>query len=320
MIIASIIVPAYNAAAHVGRAIASACAQTERRIEIIVIDDCSTDATADAVRQLALGDDRIRLLRTPTNAGPSAARNIGLKAAQGQWIALLDADDHYRPQRIERMVAFGEQLGADIVADNLLLHHQNCGGSDAPMISAAELPDPRELSLTEFVESSLSMGGRKGFGFLKPIFRRDFLNTYGLSYDENDRYAEDFMFYVRCLLSGAKCWIMPEALYQYTVRKGSLVDNPTPRDLMRIRQMDERLLSDPRVTGDRRLQGAIMQHKVAADRGYYFLLFILEVRARAFIPAIRVLLQDATSFRHIAYAAAGRVPAALRRRLSASIP
>src|SRR5882724_4385932 len=114
---ASIIMPAYNAEPTISRAIGSALAQTEPRCEVLVIDDASSDATADIVARIAEQDGRVRLLRNTTNRGPACSRNHGLAVARGDWIALLDADDTFAPQRIATLITLGELHGADVIAD-----------------------------------------------------------------------------------------------------------------------------------------------------------------------------------------------------------
>ncbi|HSV27877.1 MAG TPA: glycosyltransferase family A protein [Sedimentisphaerales bacterium] len=93
----SVVIPAYNAAGHIKRALDSALAQTRPADEIIVVDDGSTDGTGDIVRQYA---DKVRCI-AQENAGVSAARNAGIKAAVGEWIALLDADDEWQSEYLE---------------------------------------------------------------------------------------------------------------------------------------------------------------------------------------------------------------------------
>jgi len=93
----SAIIPAYNAEKTIGRAIKSVLAQTRPADEIIVVDDGSTDATAAAVRSFG---DRVILIQQP-NAGVSVARNTGIKAAAGDWIAFLDADDEWLPEKLK---------------------------------------------------------------------------------------------------------------------------------------------------------------------------------------------------------------------------
>jgi glycosyltransferase involved in cell wall biosynthesis len=92
------LIPAYNAAATIRRAVDSVLAQTYRNYEIIVIDDASRDATADIVAS-SYGD-RVMLLRLPQNHGESGAMNAGISAAQGELVAFLDADDEWLPEKL----------------------------------------------------------------------------------------------------------------------------------------------------------------------------------------------------------------------------
>src|SRR5581483_11829559 len=102
-ILVSVVMPAYNAADTIEAAIASALHQTEQRIEVLVIDDASTDATVGVASRVAAQDRRVRLLRQVVNRGPAAARNRGMAEARGKWIALLDADDAFALHRLESL-------------------------------------------------------------------------------------------------------------------------------------------------------------------------------------------------------------------------
>ena len=98
----SVVIAAYNQGALLPRCIESVQAQTLGAIEIIVVDDRSTDDTADVVARLAGADARIVCLQTPANAGPSVARHLGIEMAKGDYIATLDADDIYlSPKKLE---------------------------------------------------------------------------------------------------------------------------------------------------------------------------------------------------------------------------
>lgn len=97
-IVISVVIPACNAEKYIARAVESVLRQTRPADEIIIVDDGSTDNTADVVRGFG---DRVRLIQQP-NAGVSAARNAGIRAARGNWIALLDADDEWLPEFVQK--------------------------------------------------------------------------------------------------------------------------------------------------------------------------------------------------------------------------
>lgn len=99
----TIVVPTCNSAGFVGDALASVFAQTFQDFEIVVVDDASTDATVALVR--ALRDPRIALIELPSNVGPAASRNAGIRAARGRYLAFLDSDDLWHPRKLEIQVA-----------------------------------------------------------------------------------------------------------------------------------------------------------------------------------------------------------------------
>lgn len=110
----SVIMPAYNGAATIARAIASVQTQDDPDWELIVVDDGSRDATRGIVGDLAAHDPRIRLLVQPRNGGVASARNAGVDAAVGRYIAFLDADDYWLPAKLGRQrAAFA--AGASVV-------------------------------------------------------------------------------------------------------------------------------------------------------------------------------------------------------------
>ena len=315
--VASVIIPAYNAEATVAAAIASARAQDEHRIEIIIIDDASTDTTAKTVLDQAAQDSRVRLIRLSTNGGPAAARNHGIAEAQGEWIALLDADDSYAPDRLATLLRVAQAQDADMVADNILLHDAAALVPDTPMIPRALLPHAGRLGIAEFIERNVGTPNlpRVSYGFLKPLLRTAFLRAHGITYDERNRFAEDYMLYVRCLLRGAVWWLIPEAMYHYTIRKGSLTEEQTSGDLMRIRLMEQDLLGDPAIIRDPNLIKALQRHKAVIDRCYYYRAFTDAIKARTPRLATKLFFENSVSGRLIALESARQVPLILGKAL-----
>ncbi len=105
----SVVMPAYNAEAYIEAAVHSVLRQTWTDFELIVVDDCSQDATVDIVRKLAKEDRRITLLQNTQNSGASASRNTGIVYANGEWIAFLDSDDLWREDKLRKQLALLEQ-------------------------------------------------------------------------------------------------------------------------------------------------------------------------------------------------------------------
>lgn len=102
----SIVMPAYNAEKYIEQSIKSVLEQTYTDYELIIVDDCSTDGTARVVEKMAAGDSRIVFLKAEKNAGVSAARNLAISRAAGEWIAFLDSDDLWAPDKLEKQLSF----------------------------------------------------------------------------------------------------------------------------------------------------------------------------------------------------------------------
>lgn len=118
----SVVIPAYNRQDTIGRAIASVRAQTWQDFEIVIVDDGSTDGTAAVAERFA--DARIRVIRHERNCGASAARNTGIAAARGDYIAFLDSDDEWLPQKLENQLdRLREQpAGTNVSCTGVVLH------------------------------------------------------------------------------------------------------------------------------------------------------------------------------------------------------
>ncbi len=107
----SVIIPTYNRAQFIGRAINSVLCQSYQKLEVIVVDDASTDDTVVEVAALQRRDLRIQYLRHKINRGAQAARNTGIQAAQGEFIAFLDSDNEWLPIKLERQMALFASRG-----------------------------------------------------------------------------------------------------------------------------------------------------------------------------------------------------------------
>lgn len=105
----SIIMPSFRCARFIRESIASVQDQTYANWELIVVDDCSKDGTVEIVQELQSQDSRIRLFQNETNRGAAVSRNTAIRNAQGRWIAFLDADDLWEPEKLEKQIRFMEE-------------------------------------------------------------------------------------------------------------------------------------------------------------------------------------------------------------------
>jgi glycosyltransferase involved in cell wall biosynthesis len=111
----SVVIPTYNRSKMIQRAVQSVLAQSYTDLEVLVIDDGSTDDTADIVKECARNDWRIHLIQHSERKGAQAARNTGIRAARGQWIAFLDSDDEWLPESLEVRLRLAKERGLQVV-------------------------------------------------------------------------------------------------------------------------------------------------------------------------------------------------------------
>lgn len=105
----SIITPAYNAAAYIAETIESVLNQTYQNWEMLIVNDCSKDNTAEIVQSYAAKDKRIKLINLKQNGGAAAARNTAIKNAKGRYIAFLDSDDLWKKEKLQKQIQFMQQ-------------------------------------------------------------------------------------------------------------------------------------------------------------------------------------------------------------------
>lgn len=205
---------AYNAAAHVAPALESLQRQTIADWELIVVDDGSSDDTQAEIARRMAGDPRLIFRRLDKNSGPAAARNAGLALARGAWIAILDSDDRFAPDRLEVLLARAERDGLDVLADNLQLYDQ---AEDAVICKAfAFAGESRALSPHGLTRND-GPPRIASLGHLKPFVRRSFLVETGVAYPVESRIGEDFCFLFRLLEKTGRALLIDYAGYVYTL-------------------------------------------------------------------------------------------------------
>ncbi|MEB3047737.1 glycosyltransferase family 2 protein [Rhizobium mulingense] len=258
----SVVIAAYNCAPFVDRAINSALSQEDVSLEVIVVDDCSTDNSADVVRALAEQDKRVRLVQLEKNGGPSAARNAGIAASRGTWISVLDADDAFLPNRLSRLLVLGELQNADIVADNFVYFDAVAGSTGNPALRS--LPREQIIDLHAFLKQARPYAPEADFGLLKPFYRRSFLDRHAISYRTDCRHGEDFLIYTDILRHGGRFVLLREPGYLYTTRSSGL--SRTVIDYKGQIQAMDRLSREPDLIADPKTQHLLIERRRALIR------------------------------------------------------
>lgn len=111
----SIIMAAYNAEKTIEQAINSVLSQTYTNFELLVVNDCSKDRTVELVKDIVAKDSRVRLISNVKNSGVSYTRKHGLEEAKGDWIAILDSDDAWEPEKLEKQIELQRRTNADLL-------------------------------------------------------------------------------------------------------------------------------------------------------------------------------------------------------------
>ena len=223
----SVIIPAYNSENYIAKALKSVLNQTYRHFEIILIDDASTDSTVRIASSFQ--DRRLKIIANDRNRGVSYSRNLGIERAKGKWIALLDSDDWYAPQRLEKLLTAGQATHADMIADDLWLIDDRAGQHWSTLLTESCHVKRAPIALIDaekFVVSdrlpSIKAKRNWSLGYIKPLIKREFLLDNQIRYDENLKVGEDFTLYLECLRQQAKFYLLGQPYYYYRTREVSL--------------------------------------------------------------------------------------------------
>jgi succinoglycan biosynthesis protein ExoO len=210
----SVILPTFNSAPFVSRAIDSVLSQEgEHKVELIIADDCSSDDTVAFIRTRYGSDPRLKLIVCDRNGGPGAARNRAIAASTGKWIGLIDADDAWAPNRISALWPLCAR-SVDLVFDNIIGYDQAAGVSTGPLFPSL----PSRMSVPAMAAHA-SPGSKFNYGYLKPLIRHNLLARSNIKYREL-KVSEDLFFYLELLINGAKAATTNEGFYLYTTTIG----------------------------------------------------------------------------------------------------
>ena len=209
----SVITPVYNAVRFLPQVVESVKSQCEVNVEHILVDDCSTDGSLELLHKLASGNPSIKIFALPTNSGPVVARNYAVTKATGRYLAFLDADDLWLPEKCSIQLAFMQKTGAAITfTDYRFISEDGC-------LIGRRLRGPRQIGwhmhhMTRYL------------GCLTIMLDRDMCPGFVFP-DINPSYrAEDFLAWSMIIKNVGPVWRVPHDLARYTVVKNSRSSRP----------------------------------------------------------------------------------------------
>ncbi len=211
----SVIIPVYNTEKYLAACIDSVLAQTGVSLEIILVDDGSTDSSPCICDKYAEEYDNITTIHIK-NSGPATAKNEGLQLAQGNYIALTDSDDKMEPLMLQKMTSAGYEHDADIVCCNYMQIDEQGNISHLNSTNQIYVLNHEEGLIHFFSKNKIySQCWTK-------LYKRQMLNEHHIENDPGLRTDEDFIFNIRTFVQAKTTVIVDEPLYEYTYRENSL--------------------------------------------------------------------------------------------------
>ena len=212
----SIIVPVYNIIQYLPKCLDSILSQTLRDIEIICVDDCSTDSSFSILEEYKSKDDRIKLLKLAKNYGQGYARNRGIEIAQGEYIGFVDGDDYIDPNYFEALYNSAVKNNADISVASILKHKKNYKKYNVIY---------KKEGIAENIQDKIKLcGDKKKFFFYawNKIYKTDLIKNNGIEFAQGQIY-EDVIFAIEALYYSNRVVSVPNIKYHYIERKNSSV-------------------------------------------------------------------------------------------------
>ncbi len=199
--------PSFNCERYIRAAIDSVLAQTYGNLELLICDDCSTDGSVAAIKELCLKDSRIRLFQNVDNLGVAASRNLCIQNSRGRYIAFIDSDDYWMPNKLETQIEFMRLRGA---------------------VFSCTAYEKRNEDFSKLISVAMPY---KVAGYNQILFSGNPIGNSTVIYDCNSigkyyapdiKKRNDFALWLRISRDGHKAYGMPEVLARYRMRRNSL--------------------------------------------------------------------------------------------------
>lgn len=214
----SIIVPLYNSENYIERCIKSIQNQNYSEIEIIVVNDGSTDRSLDKVKELSKYDNRIKIINKQ-NEGVSKARNIGIEYSKGDYIMFIDSDDWIESETISRILEENEKINAEYIKFAYIVEEKDFSKNSKLMFK--DIINFSKENLSELYDKLIyTYELNQVWGAL---IKRDLIISNNIRFDENYRYAEDYKFNLDLITKVKNFLYIPEHFYHYFYNSNGIV-------------------------------------------------------------------------------------------------
>ena len=284
----SVIIPVYNTAFYLNRCVDSIIAQKDVSIEIILVDDGSTDTSPQICDKYAEMYDFIKVLHI-ANSGPATAKNEGMKIADGDYIALTDSDDAMKPEMLREMIQAAHQHQADIICCNY-----------------TQIDEGGNISHTESTDDTIVLNHEQGLIHLlakdkiysqcwTKIYSRQFLNDNDITNNSGLRTEEDFIFNIKAFSKCKTSVVVDKPLYIYTHREKSLahdyfrqhINQFIDNRILRVKTTDSIISKESKVIIDWGYAHNIMYYNELIGKVALFPDFYKDVRIKEVFAYIR---------------------------------
>ena len=227
----SIIVPTYNVEKYIRTCIESILAQTYRNVEVIIVNDGSTDQSLAVISDLICSHHNVKVINQK-NQGLSVARNTGIDVATGKYIAFVDADDKIMPGFVSSLYQIADKTGADIVRGSFRDFNGNIPKAWVPDFNVPT--NCGTIVLDQFLSSNIS------FVVWSSIYRLDFINSNHIRFTPGILFEEDADFTIRAYMLAKLVATSPEPNYAYRIRQGSIL---TTNNAQKMSLSEEKVIS-----------------------------------------------------------------------------
>jgi succinoglycan biosynthesis protein ExoO len=279
----SVVMPAYNSSRTLMEAVNSVLIQTYRDFELFICNDASTDDTRDILRNIT--DDRVRIIDNPYSLGEGPARDRAISLAQGEWLAVIDSDDAWAPQRLEVMLREAAASNNKIIFDDII----ECHDTPTGMVPWHTLRGKyafggNGIGIIKVPIADYVFGSRL---LIKPLFPVQYVKRHRIVHSTL-RFAADTEFFLRALSHGLDLYYIPKAMYYYRITPGSMTGSTERSRMMReVLENSINLFNHAPA-----VQAALRKKIVMVRRDERYLPFIWALKKYEFVKALRIVCES----------------------------